>query len=172
MSLFSRSTMSVVSKGDPELGRLAENMTQPGVADINISASGLELTFSAALDDAENLEQLGPVIKQITETGRQEAFVDQLDALIRKKDGEIERMCNAHYQVLGLLVYVQEGEPPVYILLYLGRNSCKPSISFLKYAKAQSSYARSWPMLILLCKQEATNLLKKYTESYHNLQRA
>ncbi|KAI9315513.1 exocyst complex subunit Sec15-like-domain-containing protein [Dichotomocladium elegans] len=67
-------------------------------SETHVTASGLELTFSAALDDAENLDQLGPVIKQITETGRQEAFVDQLDALIRKKDGEIERMCNAHYQ--------------------------------------------------------------------------
>lgn len=89
--------MSVVAKEDPELNRLAESMAQSTLgAD---STNGLELTFSAALDDAENLEQLGPVIKQITETGRQEAFVDQLDALIRKKDGEIERMCNAHYQV-------------------------------------------------------------------------
>ncbi|KAI9012696.1 exocyst complex subunit Sec15-like-domain-containing protein [Phycomyces nitens] len=62
------------------------------------SGNGPELTFSSALDDAENLEQLGPVIKQITESGKQSAFLDQLDALIRKKDGEIERMCNAHYQ--------------------------------------------------------------------------
>ncbi|KAG0180252.1 hypothetical protein DFQ28_005144 [Apophysomyces sp. BC1034] len=68
------------------------------MGDTSISASGLELTFSATLDDAENLEQLGPVIKQITENGKQRAFLEQLDALIRKKDGEIERMCNAHYQ--------------------------------------------------------------------------
>lgn len=88
-----------VTRNDPEhLDKLAETMAQ---GDTNVSASGLELTFSAALDDAENLEQLGPVIKQITETGKQEAFVDQLDSLIRKKDGEIERMCNTHYQVKG-----------------------------------------------------------------------
>ncbi|KAL0074521.1 exocyst complex subunit Sec15-like-domain-containing protein [Phycomyces blakesleeanus] len=62
------------------------------------TGNGPELTFSSTLDDAENLEQLGPVIKQITESGKQSAFLDQLDALIRKKDGEIERMCNAHYQ--------------------------------------------------------------------------
>ncbi|KAI7866597.1 exocyst complex subunit Sec15-like-domain-containing protein [Spinellus fusiger] len=62
------------------------------------SNNGPELTFSSTLDDEENLEQLGPVIKQITETGKQTALLDQLDALIRKKDGEIERMCNTHYQ--------------------------------------------------------------------------
>ncbi|KAJ8660146.1 hypothetical protein O0I10_004005 [Lichtheimia ornata] len=84
---------------DPEVNRLANDMANLGnPSESNVAASGLELTFSAAIDDAENLEQLGPVIKQITQTGRQEAFVDQLDALIRKKDGEIERMCNAHYQ--------------------------------------------------------------------------
>ncbi|KAI9275897.1 exocyst complex subunit Sec15-like-domain-containing protein [Phascolomyces articulosus] len=91
--------MSVVAKNDPELNRLAENMMErTNVSDSDVVAGGLELTFSAAIDDAENLEQLGPVIKQITETGRQEAFVDQLDNLVRKKDAEIERMCNAHYQ--------------------------------------------------------------------------
>ncbi|KAI8140216.1 exocyst complex subunit Sec15-like-domain-containing protein [Fennellomyces sp. T-0311] len=73
-------------------------METTNLADTDVLTSGLELTFSAAIDDAENLEQLGPVIKQITETGRQEAFVDQLDSLVRKKDAEIERMCNAHYQ--------------------------------------------------------------------------
>ncbi|KAI8060076.1 exocyst complex subunit Sec15-like-domain-containing protein [Gongronella butleri] len=61
-----------------------------------IKANGLELTFSGALDDVENLE-LGPVIKQILETGKQDNVLDQLDTLIRKKDGEIERMCNTHY---------------------------------------------------------------------------
>jgi hypothetical protein len=55
--------------------------------------------FSFTLDDTENLEQLGPVIKKITEAGKQEAFLEGLDNMIRKKDGEIERMCNAHYQV-------------------------------------------------------------------------
>ena len=96
--------MSVVAKNDPELNRLAENMMErTNVSDSDVVAGGLELTFSAAIDDAENLEQLGPVIKQITETGRQEAFVDQLDNLVRKKDAEIERMCNAHYQVSLLL---------------------------------------------------------------------
>ncbi|KAL0138916.1 exocyst complex subunit Sec15-like-domain-containing protein [Mucor lusitanicus] len=83
---------------DEELGRLARSMEKTTVNDTSVFASGIELTFSATLDDSENLEQLGPVIKNITETGKQEAFLDALDALIRKKDGEIERMCNSHYQ--------------------------------------------------------------------------
>jgi hypothetical protein len=84
---------------DTDLGRLAKSMENASVSDSNVLASGLELTFSITLDDSENLEQLGPVIKNITETGKQAAFLDTLDALIRKKDGEIERMCNSHYQV-------------------------------------------------------------------------
>ncbi|GAN08779.1 exocyst complex subunit Sec15-like family protein, partial [Mucor ambiguus] len=83
---------------DEELGRLARSMEKATVNDTSVFASGIELTFSATLDDSENLEQLGPVIKNITETGKQGAFLDALDALIRKKDGEIERMCNSHYQ--------------------------------------------------------------------------
>ncbi|KAI8367558.1 exocyst complex subunit Sec15-like-domain-containing protein [Radiomyces spectabilis] len=81
-----------------DYGRPEDASLKPSLGDTNVLASGLELTFSATLDDAENLEQLGPIIKQITETGKQGAFLNQLDALIRKKDGEIERMCNAHYQ--------------------------------------------------------------------------
>ena len=91
--------MPVTATNDTELGRLAKSMERANMNDTSVFASGLELTFSATLDDSESLEQLGPVIKNITETGKQEAFLDALDALIRKKDGEIERMCNSHYQV-------------------------------------------------------------------------
>ncbi|KAI8640039.1 exocyst complex subunit Sec15-like-domain-containing protein [Parasitella parasitica] len=86
------------STNNDELGRLARSMEKTSISDTNVFASGIELIFSATLDDSENLEQLGPVIKNITETGKQEAFLDALDTLIRKKDGEIERMCNSHYQ--------------------------------------------------------------------------
>lgn len=120
-------TTTMSAAADPEVNRLANDMANLGnPSESNVAASGLELTFSAAIDDAENLEQLGPVIKQITQTGRQEAFVDQLDALIRKKDGEIERMCNAHYQVscrFGLEALVIPW-PVVTFNAY--RNSCKP----------------------------------------------
>jgi hypothetical protein len=85
---------------DANLGRLAKSMENATINDSsNMLTSGLELSFSVTLDDSENLEQLGPVIKNITETGKQTAFLEALDTLIRKKDGEIERMCNSHYQV-------------------------------------------------------------------------
>lgn len=66
---------------------------------LQASIDSSSLTLTAGLDDAESIEQLGPIIKQISESQKQEAFIDQLDAFIRKKDGEIERMCNANYQV-------------------------------------------------------------------------
>lgn len=91
--------MPTAASNDTELGKLAKSMERANMNDTSVFASGLELTFSATLDDSESLEQLGPVIKNITQTGKQEAFLDALDALIRKKDGEIERMCNSHYQV-------------------------------------------------------------------------
>jgi hypothetical protein len=87
------------TSNDTELGKLARSMENANINDTSVFTSGLELTFSATLDDSESLEQLGPVIKNITETGKQAAFLEALDALIRKKDGEIERMCNSHYQV-------------------------------------------------------------------------
>ncbi|CAJ0851754.1 18413_t:CDS:10 [Entrophospora sp. SA101] len=58
------------------------------------------LVLSAELNsENENLEQLGPIIKSIYDTGTQEAFLDQLSIFVRKKEGEIERMCNSNYQV-------------------------------------------------------------------------
>lgn len=84
---------------ESDVGKLAQSMDRVNVNDTSVFANGLEMTFSATLDDSESLEQLGPVIKNITSTGKQAAFLDALDALIRKKDGEIERMCNSHYQV-------------------------------------------------------------------------
>ncbi|CAG8569039.1 30545_t:CDS:10 [Gigaspora margarita] len=57
------------------------------------------LVLSAELNsENENVEQLGPIIKSIYDTGRQEAFLEQLATFVRKKEGEIERMCNSNYQ--------------------------------------------------------------------------
>ncbi|CAG8491482.1 5716_t:CDS:10, partial [Ambispora leptoticha] len=57
------------------------------------------LVLSAELNsENENLEQLGPIIKSIYDNGRQEAFLEQLTVFVRKKEGEIERMCNSNYQ--------------------------------------------------------------------------
>lgn len=91
---------------EAELGKLSKTFNRMSFKDADTLTSGTDLALSAALDDAENVEQLGPVIKNITETGKQAAFLDSLDTLIRKKDAEIERMCNSHYQVINLFPFL------------------------------------------------------------------
>ncbi|KZW03721.1 exocyst complex component, sec15 subunit [Exidia glandulosa HHB12029] len=51
-----------------------------------------------ASSTTENLEQLGPVIKQIHAQKQQEAFLRTLKSLIDAKDAEIERICGDNYQ--------------------------------------------------------------------------
>lgn len=107
--------MPAPTSKDADLGKLARSKERANMNDTSVFASGLELTFSATLDDSESLEQLGPVIKNITQTGKQEAFLDALDALIRKKDGEIERMCNSHYQVKYFFIKGAQGKLIVFV---------------------------------------------------------
>jgi len=47
---------------------------------------------------SENLEQLGPIIKQIHANRQQEVYLRNLQALIATKEGEIERICTENYQ--------------------------------------------------------------------------
>lgn len=47
---------------------------------------------------SENLEQLGPIIKQIHANRQQEVYLRNLQALIEAKDGEIESICTDNYQ--------------------------------------------------------------------------
>jgi hypothetical protein len=47
---------------------------------------------------SENLEQLGPIIKQIHANRQQEAYLRNLQALIETKDSEIEQICTDNYQ--------------------------------------------------------------------------
>ncbi|KDQ64317.1 hypothetical protein JAAARDRAFT_52281 [Jaapia argillacea MUCL 33604] len=47
---------------------------------------------------SENLEQLGPIIKQIHQTRQQDAYLRSLTSLIQSKDAEIERICSENYQ--------------------------------------------------------------------------
>ena len=47
---------------------------------------------------SENLEQLGPIIKQIHTNRQQEAFLRTIQGLIESKDAEIERICGDNYQ--------------------------------------------------------------------------
>ncbi|KIJ56882.1 hypothetical protein M422DRAFT_218657 [Sphaerobolus stellatus SS14] len=47
---------------------------------------------------SENLEQLGPIIKQIHSSRQQEAFLRTVKGLIESKDREIEKICADNYQ--------------------------------------------------------------------------
>ncbi|KAI3612207.1 exocyst complex sec15 subunit [Moniliophthora roreri] len=47
---------------------------------------------------SENLEQLGPIIKQIHANKQQEAYIRTLQDLIQSKDAEIEKICGENYQ--------------------------------------------------------------------------
>ncbi|KAH7914426.1 exocyst complex subunit Sec15-like-domain-containing protein [Hygrophoropsis aurantiaca] len=47
---------------------------------------------------SENLEQLGPIIKEIHANRQQEAYLRHLQGLIESKDSEIETICTDNYQ--------------------------------------------------------------------------
>ncbi|KAJ7781047.1 rsec15 [Mycena metata] len=47
---------------------------------------------------SENLEQLGPIIKQIHTNRQQEAFLRTVQGLIESKDADIEKICGDNYQ--------------------------------------------------------------------------
>lgn len=51
-----------------------------------------------ASSSSENLEQLGPIIKQIHANRQQEVYLRNLQALIEAKDAEIEGICTENYQ--------------------------------------------------------------------------
>ncbi|KAF9534726.1 rsec15 [Crepidotus variabilis] len=47
---------------------------------------------------SENLEQLGPIIKQIHTNRQQDAYLRTIQGLIDSKDAEIEKICSENYQ--------------------------------------------------------------------------
>jgi exocyst complex component 6 len=47
---------------------------------------------------SENLEQLGPIIKQIHTNHHQDSFLRTVKTLIESKDAEIEKICADNYQ--------------------------------------------------------------------------
>ncbi|KAF8929985.1 exocyst complex subunit Sec15-like-domain-containing protein [Dissophora ornata] len=53
---------------------------------------------SDATNDAENLEHLGPTMKEVYRNNKMKPFLDQLSTFIRRKEMEIEKMCNSNYQ--------------------------------------------------------------------------
>ena len=47
---------------------------------------------------SENLEQLGPIIKQILQNRQQDAFLRTVAGLVQSKENEIEKICSDNYQ--------------------------------------------------------------------------
>src|SRR6201996_9255078 len=47
---------------------------------------------------SENLEQLGPIIKQVYSARHQEAYLRALTDLVELKDREIEQICGENYR--------------------------------------------------------------------------
>ena len=71
---------------------------------INIQQLIRELTdVGAAGDgDVENFDHVSYIIKQVYESGKENAFMDALDNYTVKKKHEIEKVCSLHYQVFTL----------------------------------------------------------------------
>jgi hypothetical protein len=46
----------------------------------------------------ESLEQLGPTVASVVKGKRTDLFLQQLDAFSAKKEAEVEKLCNEHYQ--------------------------------------------------------------------------
>ncbi|KAJ3045438.1 hypothetical protein HDV00_010308 [Rhizophlyctis rosea] len=49
-------------------------------------------------DASENFDQIAYAIKQIFQSGKEDAFADQLGLFVHRKEVEIEKMCNFYYQ--------------------------------------------------------------------------
>ncbi|KAJ3411833.1 hypothetical protein HDV05_001675 [Chytridiales sp. JEL 0842] len=66
------------------------------VASDGPSPTSQESSSSSA--NNENFDQISYIIKTIFQTGKEDAFTEQLTEFIKKKEQEIERMCNFYYQ--------------------------------------------------------------------------
>ena len=69
------------------------------VPHISLEAQLQQLTLLSDVDTTtDNYEQLGPVIKNLDESHQQDEFLKQLREFVRKKDEEIEHVCNENHQ--------------------------------------------------------------------------
>ncbi|KNE57062.1 hypothetical protein AMAG_02819 [Allomyces macrogynus ATCC 38327] len=50
------------------------------------------------LINVDDLDQLGPLIKSLLRSGKEDRYMDQLKSYIAVQDAEIERLCNSNYQ--------------------------------------------------------------------------
>jgi exocyst complex component 6 len=77
---------------------MAPTRKRPQFTQENIDQQLQQIHLLDASSSSENLEQLGPIIKQIHTNRHQEAFLRTIQGLIESKDAEIERICGENYQ--------------------------------------------------------------------------
>ncbi|KAL4399832.1 Rab GTPase-binding exocyst subunit S15 [Malassezia pachydermatis] len=65
---------------------------------VSLEAQIQQLTLFSDVESTENFEQLGPIIKSLDESHQQDEFLFQLRELVKKKDEEIEQVCNENHQ--------------------------------------------------------------------------
>jgi methionine salvage enolase-phosphatase E1 len=71
---------------------------RPQFKEENIDQQLQQIHLLDPSSSSENLEQLGPIIKQIHTNRQQEAYLRTLQGLIDSKDAEIEQICGDNYQ--------------------------------------------------------------------------
>jgi hypothetical protein len=71
---------------------------RPQFKEENIDQQLQQIHLLDPSSSSENLEQLGPIIKQIHANRQQEAYLRTLQGLIDSKDAEIEQICGDNYQ--------------------------------------------------------------------------
>lgn len=71
---------------------------RPQFKEENIDQQLQQIHLLDPSSSSENLEQLGPIIKQIHTNRQQDAYLRTLQSLIDSKDAEIERICGDNYQ--------------------------------------------------------------------------
>jgi hypothetical protein len=71
---------------------------RPQFSQENIDQQLQQIHLLDPSSSSENLEQLGPIIKQIHINRQQEAYLRTVQGLIESKDAEIEKICSDNYQ--------------------------------------------------------------------------
>ena len=80
------------------LASAASLPSDPAVADMSVIEQQQEQLAHIMLSESGMDEQLGSTLKSYYKLGKQDALVDQLSAIIVKKEQEIEHICNIHYR--------------------------------------------------------------------------
>jgi hypothetical protein len=73
-------------------------MKRPQFTAENIDQQLQQIHLLDPSSSSENLEQLGPLIRQIHANKQQEVFLRTIQKLIESKDAEIEKICSDNYQ--------------------------------------------------------------------------